>query len=77
MQINRRYGALSAEERVRIKLYVRTAVVPLVHPEEAQADEEEKEDIRAHAALLLALVCQIRKDRTVLPRSVRRVASVS
>ena len=70
VQVNRRHGALSAFERVRIKLYLRIAA-GLLAGGESQRRKEEKHKLRTQAALFCVLVSDMRIERTELPPSVR------
>ena len=71
VQINRRYGALCAAERVRLKFLMRCAVGALAMAND-ESDEEEEEELEMIAILALAMARDIGRDRTVLRRSVYR-----
>ena len=66
VQVNRRYGALCARERLRIRRLLQL-VMNFAQLAESDALGEEVQRIeRHHAALIAAIVCNIWHDRTRL-----------
>ena len=72
VQVNRRYGALCARERLRIRRLLQLVMNFAQLAESDALGEEAQRRERHHAALLAAIVCNIWQDRTRLGPSVRQ-----
>ncbi|CAN0334840.1 unnamed protein product [Pylaiella littoralis] len=70
VQINRRYGALCAGERVRIRQLKRQALA-LFNASAHEADEEQARKLRDLGVVLVGRACRMRHDRTILPPTIR------
>ncbi|CAM9825439.1 unnamed protein product [Pylaiella littoralis] len=75
VQTNRRYGALCAGERVRIKLLLRHALALFVSAE-SKEDEDEANLLRHAGAMVIMRVQRMRQGMTVLPPTVHGRAPV-
>ena len=71
VQVNRRYGALSSRDRLRIHGLLQVVLAFAQLAESDLQGEEAQRRERHHAALVAAVVCNIWKDRTSLGPSVR------
>ncbi|CAM9329759.1 unnamed protein product, partial [Pylaiella littoralis] len=70
VQINRRHGALCAGKRVRIRQLKRQALA-LFNASVHQIDEEEARKLRNLGVILVAIPCRLKRDRTILPPTIR------
>lgn len=70
VQINRRYGALCAGERVRVKLLLRQSMALFISAEN-QEDEDEANRLRHLGAMVVMVVCRIWRDETELAPTIR------
>lgn len=66
VHINRCHGALCAGERVRIRQILRSALA-LFAAAETLVEESAKERSRHAGAMLVLLMCRIRRDHKMLP----------
>ncbi|CAM9278190.1 unnamed protein product [Discosporangium mesarthrocarpum] len=71
VSLHNRYSALSDGERVKLKRYLLDATLLIIGADHEE-DHVQGADLEDSVVVILALVCSIRKDGTILNRYVRR-----